>query len=76
MAKKANGILECVKKSRASKLEEVIHSLYSSLLCSGEAVTGVLCPVLHSTVQERQEPTGESPAEGWEDNDGPGEFRL
>jgi len=52
MAKKANGILECVKKSRASKLEEVIHSLYSSLLCSGEAVT-VSSSALHSSRKTR-----------------------
>ena len=37
-------------------------------LCPAEATSGVLCPVLGSSAQERQGTAGESPAEGNKDN--------
>ena len=44
VAKKANCLLGCIKKNEARR----------SLLCPDEATSGIQCPVLGSTVQERQ----------------------
>jgi len=48
----------------------------SPLLCPSEAPSGVLCPVLGFSVQERWRATGESPAEAYEDDEGTGASLL
>jgi len=48
----------------------------SPLHCPGEASSGVLCPVLGFPLQERWRATGESPAEGYKDDEGTGTSLL
>ena len=62
LAKKTNGILS----------QQVKEDTPPPLLCLGEATSGVLCPLLGSTVKERQQTTGDNPEEGHEDIVGPG----
>lgn len=48
MAKKANGILKCIKKCG-----QQVKGSSPPLLCPGEATSGLVCLVLGSLVQER-----------------------
>ncbi|PKU29643.1 rna-directed dna polymerase from mobile element jockey- hypothetical protein [Limosa lapponica baueri] len=65
VAKKANGILGCIKKSVVSRSREAILPIYP-----GEVTPGVLCPVLGPPVQERQGTAGESLVEGYKGDQG------
>ena len=59
VAKKANGLLGCIKKSMATRSREVILPL-----CPSEATFRKLCPVLGSPVPKRQGSPRRSPVDG------------
>ncbi|KAJ7414504.1 hypothetical protein WISP_83990 [Willisornis vidua] len=59
--KKAKGILGCMRTNMASRLREVILSLYSPLV----RTHGVLCPVLGSSVPDRHGAPGMDPTKGY-----------
>ena len=65
-AKKANGILGCIRQITASRSRE----------CCVLSTPGVLCPVLGSAVQERHGHNVESPAKGHKVDEGTGASHL
>jgi len=73
VTKKSNNILECIKKECSQQVE---GGESPPLFCPGEAISGVLCPVLGSSVQERQETSRENSVKGCRNDEGPGAFPL
>jgi len=65
VAKKANGMLGCIKKNVASMLKEVILPFCSA---TGEATFKILRPVLGSSVQKRQGSPRRNPVESLKDD--------
>ena len=71
VAKAASGILSCLPKSLAGRSRDP-----PPLLCPAEAASGVRCPTLGSSAQERQGTSGEGAAEGHKDGEGRGASPL
>lgn len=63
--KKNSAIMGCIKQSIASRLRKVIFFPYSAL---ERPHLGALCPVLISSVQERESATGKSPTKDHKDD--------
>ena len=64
-AQKANHILGCIKRSMASMVK---GGDPAPLLCAGEASSGVMCPDVVPSEQERHRPTGAWPEEDHKNN--------
>ncbi|GAB0179565.1 mitochondrial enolase superfamily member 1 [Grus japonensis] len=72
-AQKASCILGCIKRSVASRSREVI---LPPLFCPYETPSGVLCPALEFSVQERHGPVGTSPEKGHKNDQRGGTMRT
>lgn len=67
VAQKAKHILGYIKRMVADRLSEVI---FSPLFCFDENQSGVLCPALLSSVQDRHGSDTLDPKEGLENHEG------